>query len=155
MARLSPRVTPRSAVDEIRAMRADGLSVREIGRRTGLGKSTVHDVLTGKYGVSATRAVVVGERVARYDGMLVVADGGVRVVDPATRRNRSLVGRQWRAIDAWRRTGDDRVLAPFRGKSIRLRGGQRLRLETDPSVLRELDDAGQLVPDEILEGNSP
>ena len=155
MATLSQPLSSGAAAVLIRAMRDDGLSVREIGRRTGLGKSTVHDVLTGKYGISATRAQAVGEQAARYGGMHAVSGRGTAVIDPATRRDRAALGRYWAALRTWRRTGDPKPLAKFADKSIRLRGGERFAFETDPDVLRELDDAGMLTPDEILEGNSP
>jgi len=148
-------LTASGAIDLIRSMQSDGLSVREIARRTGLGKSTVHDVVKGKYGVSTKRAESVGERVASYRGMLAVFPTDVRFVDPATARDRTLLGRYWHEIRIWRQLGDDQQLAKFTGKTIRLRGGERIPLITDPTVLRRLDDASRLTPDEILEGHSP
>src|SRR5690349_5719942 len=83
---------------EIRRLRERGLSVREIGRRTGLSKSHVHNIAIGKRGVSTARAVAATERLSYERPALVLIDGALRPVDPVSRRDRQKIGRYMRAI---------------------------------------------------------
>jgi len=138
-------------------MRARGLSVREIARRTGLGKSFVHDVTRGKRQLSAQRAAVVGERLSRVVGtMRVIVDRQVGVVEPVHQRDFSKTGKFWNVLEKARRVGDYGLLRrqlTRAQRTIKTTEGT-LILETDPAVLRELDDAGLLTPQEILIGES-
>jgi transcriptional regulator with XRE-family HTH domain len=53
MARAKPPPSheSRALVEQIQQLRQRGYSVREIARRTGISKSHVHDISTGKRGV--------------------------------------------------------------------------------------------------------
>src|SRR5215472_4282910 len=95
-----PPASPSSLAltDEIRRLRQRGFSVREIGRRTGISKSQVHNIAIGKRGISATRAIAATERLSRERPALVLTDEGLRAVDPLGRRERQKIGRYMRAI---------------------------------------------------------
>jgi transcriptional regulator with XRE-family HTH domain len=136
--------------NEIRRLRERGFSVREIGRRTGLSKSFVHNISIGKRGVSTTRAATASERLSRELPALVFTDGGLRAVDPLSRRERQKIGRFMRAVQDAKHTGDFRQLKRrFQRTVIKTSEGE-LRLETDPAVLRDLDDTGLLDIDEVF-----
>jgi hypothetical protein len=138
-------------------MREQGISVREIARRTGLGKSFVHDLTSGKRRLSPQRATAVADRLARVVGrMRVIADGQVQMVEPLHKRDFSKIGRFWNVLERARRTGDYGAIKADLAKSKRtIRTTQgTFTLETNPAVLRQLDDAGILTPDEILIGES-
>jgi hypothetical protein len=142
---------------DIRRMREQGISVREIARRTGLGKSFVHDLTRGKRRLSPERATAVADRLARVVGeMRVIVDGEVRMVEPLHKRDFSKVGKFWNVLERARRTGDYSMIKTHLTKSQRtIRTTQGMfTLETNPAALRELDDAGVLTPDEILIGES-
>ena len=143
---------------DIRRMRERGFSVRELARRTGLGKSFVHDVTRGKRRLSAKRATGVSERLSRIIGkMRVIPIGGPPgLVEPLHQRDFSKIGRFWNVLEKARRVGDYGVMKrelTNAQRTIRTTEGT-VELETDPKVLRELDDAGLLTPQEILIGES-
>jgi hypothetical protein len=143
---------------KIRRMRRRGFSEREIGRRTGLGKSFVHDVVHRKRRLSTQRAAAVSERLSRIVGkMRVIRAGGVLdVVEPLHQRDFSKIGRFWNTLEKARRLGDRNLLERELTKAqrtIKTTEGT-IMLETDPDMFRELDDAGLLTPQEILIGES-
>jgi transcriptional regulator with XRE-family HTH domain len=157
MAQTGGAPTARIIEADIRRMRERGLSVREIARRSGLGKSFVHDVTRGKRQISAQRAAIVSERLSRVVGtMRVIVDGQVLIVEPLHQRDFSKIGRYWNVLEKTRRLGNydqlKRELTKAQ-RTIKTTEGT-LVLETDPIVLRELDDAGMLTPQEILIGES-
>ena len=147
----SPSSAAGSALaDEIRRLRERGFSVREIGRRTGLSKSHVHNIAIGKRGVSASRAMAATERLSRERSALVLTDGGLRAVEPLNRRERQKIGRYMRAIQDAKDTADFRAIRRrFQRMVIKTSQGE-LRPETDPQVLRNLDDAGLLDIEEVF-----
>jgi transcriptional regulator with XRE-family HTH domain len=151
------RNTPAALAEEIRRMRAQGFSVREIARRTGLGKTFVHDVARGKRSLSVTRATAASEELARHGGMLILAAGqDYRKVNPLTKRDYSKIGRYWNAVQRARHRNDFTRLEQSLGKSgttVKTAEGT-FQLETDPYALATLDDIGLLQPEEILVGES-
>jgi transcriptional regulator with XRE-family HTH domain len=152
MARTKPAPSPesRALVEQVRRLRQRGYSVREIARRTGLSKSHVHDISTGKRGVSATRAAAATEHLSRERPALVIIDGQIRAVDPMGGRDRQKIGRYMRAVQDARRSSDFRELRRrFKRTVLRTSEGE-FRFETDPIALRELDDAGLLQLDEVF-----
>jgi hypothetical protein len=152
MARAKPPPSPesRALVEQVRQLRQRGYSVREIARRTGLPKSHVHDISTGKRGVSATRAAAATEHLSRERPALVIIDGQIRAVDPMGRRDRQKIGRYMRAVQDARRSGDFRELRRrFKRTVLRTSEGE-FRFETDPIALRELDDAGLLQLEKVF-----
>jgi transcriptional regulator with XRE-family HTH domain len=152
MARAAQPPSPASAAlaDEIRRLRGQGFSVREIARRTGISKSHVHNISIRKRGVSATRAVAASERLSRERPAFAIIDGQMRGIDPASRRDRQKIGRYMRAIKDAKRAGDYRqIRRRFRRTVIKTSEGE-FRFETDPAVLLELDDAGILDIDEVF-----
>ena len=136
--------------DEIRRLRERGVSVREIGRRTGLSKSHVHNIAIGKRGISTARAVAATERLSRERPALVLTDAGLRPVDPLNRRDRQKIGRYMRAVQDAKEAADFRAIRRrFQRTVIKTSEGE-FRLETDPEVLRDLDDAGRLNIEEVF-----
>ena len=136
--------------NEIRRLRKRGFSVREIGRRTGISKSHVHNIAIGKRSVSPARAVAAAERLSRERPALVLTNEGLRAVDPLSRRERQKIGRYMRAIQDAKNAADFRAIRRrFRRTIIKTRDGE-IRLETDPTTLRGLDDAGLLDVDEVF-----
>jgi transcriptional regulator with XRE-family HTH domain len=152
MARAKPPVSPegRALVEQIQQLRQRGYSVREIARRTGISKSHVHDISTGKRGVSAARAAAATEHLSRERPALAIIDGQIRAIDPVSKRDRQKIGRYMRAVQDARRSGDFRELRRrFKRTVLRTSEGE-FRFETDTTALRELDDAGLLQLDEIF-----
>jgi len=131
-------------------MRMRGYSVREIARRTGLSKSHVHNIAVGKRGISATRATAAVERLSRERSAFAFIDGQLLAINPLTQRDRQKIGRYMRAVKDAKRFGDFRdIRRRFRRTVIKSSEGE-FRLETDPEVLMELDDAGLLDIDEVF-----
>jgi transcriptional regulator with XRE-family HTH domain len=145
-----PSTTSRALADEIRRLRERGFSVREIGRRTGLSKSHIHNISIGKRGVSTLRAATAAERLSRERPAFVLTDAGFLAVDPVSRRDRQKIGRYMRAIQDARDAADFRAIRrKFRRTIIKTSEGE-FHLETDPEVLRDLDDAGLLDIEEVF-----
>jgi transcriptional regulator with XRE-family HTH domain len=145
-----PAAESRALVEQIQQMRQRGYSVREIARRTGISKSHVHDISTGKRGLSASRAAAATEQVSRDRPANVFANGQLLGVDPVSQRDRQKVGRYMRAVQDASRSGDFRGLRRrFRRTVIKTTAGD-VRPETDVQVLRDLDDAGLLELDEVF-----
>ena len=140
----------RALVEQIHRLLQRGHSVREIARRTGISKSHVHDISTGKRGVSAARAAAATEHLSRERPALAIIDGQIRAVDPLGRRDRQKIGRYMRAVQDARRSGDFRGLRrQFKRTVLRTSEGE-FRFETDATALHELDDAGLLQLDEVF-----
>jgi transcriptional regulator with XRE-family HTH domain len=139
-------------IEEIRRLRESGYSVREIARRTGISKSHVHDISTGKRGVSSARATAATEQLSRERPALlfVKGQGPAVAVDPVSQRDRKKIGRYMRAVRDARRSGDYRGLRRRFGRTVIKTGGGDLRPETDVRALHELDDAGLLQLDEVF-----
>jgi transcriptional regulator with XRE-family HTH domain len=145
-----PSPESRALVEEIRRLRERGYSVREIARRTGISKSHVHDISTGKRGVSTARAAAATEQLSRERPALAIIDGQIRAVDPVSWHDRRKIGRYMRAVQDARRSGDlGTIRRRFRRTVLKTSEGE-FRFETDASVLRELDDAGLLQLDEVF-----
>jgi transcriptional regulator with XRE-family HTH domain len=139
-----PSSESRALVEEIRRLRERGYSVREIGRRTGISKSHVHNIAIGKRGISPSRAVAATERLSREQPAYAIINGQLLAIDPTSRRERQKLGRIWRAVQDAKRSGDFRdIRRRFRRTVIKTSDGE-VRFETDPEVLSELDDAGLL-----------
>ena len=71
---------------------------------------------------------------------------GPSVIEVATRDSReaTLIGRYWRSVADFSRTGDETVFVRLRRKTVRDANGKRIRLLFDPDVLHLLGDAGRL-----------
>jgi transcriptional regulator with XRE-family HTH domain len=145
-----PSAESQALVEQLQQLRQRGFSVREIGRRTGISKSHVHDILTGKRGVSAARAASATEHLSRERPALAIIDGQIRAVDPVSRRDRQKIGRYMRAVQDARRSGDFRELRRRFKRTVLKTSEGEFRFETDPTALRELDDAGLLQLDEVF-----
>jgi transcriptional regulator with XRE-family HTH domain len=145
-----PSQESRALVEQIQRLRLRGYSVREIARRTGISKSHVHDISTGKRAVSALRATAATENLSREQSAFAIIDGQVRAIDPVSRRDRQKIGRYMRAVKDASRSGDFRELRRrFKRTVIKTSEGE-FRFETDATALRELDDAGLLQLDEVF-----
>jgi transcriptional regulator with XRE-family HTH domain len=149
-AKSPPSPESRALVEEICRLRERGYSVREIARRTGISKSHVHDISTGKRGVSVARATAATEQLSRERPAFAIIDGEVRAIDPLSRRDRQKIGRHMRAVQDARRSGDFRELRRrFKRTVIKTSEGE-FPLETDATALHKLDDAGLLQLDEVF-----
>ena len=81
---------------------------------------------------------------------LAIIGGQVRAINPVSRPDRQKIGRYMRAVQDAKHAGDFRSLRRrFRRTVLRTSDGE-LRFETDPAVLLELDDAGELDIDEVI-----
>ena len=153
MARAKPPPSPesRALVEQIQQLRQRGYSVREIARRTGISKSHVHDISTGKRGVSAARAAAATEHLSRERPALAIIDGQIRAIDPVSKQDRQKIGRYMRAVQDARRSGDFRELRR-RFKRTVLKNQRRRISASRPTrlSLHELDDAGLLQLDEVF-----
>ena len=117
---------------------------------TGLSKSHVHYIAIGRRSVSTARAVATAERLSRERSALVLTDAGLRAVDPVSRRERQKIVRFMRALQDDNQSGDFReIRRRFRHTVIKTSEGE-IHLETNPEVLRELDDAGRLDIEEVF-----
>jgi transcriptional regulator with XRE-family HTH domain len=152
MARAKPPPSrdSRALVEQIQQLRQRGYSVREIARRTGISKSHVHDISTGKRGVSAARAAAATEHLSRERPALAIIDGQIRAIDPVSKRDRQKIGRYMRAVQDARRSGDFRELRRRFKRTVLRTSEGGFRFETDTTALHELDDAGLLQLDEIF-----
>jgi transcriptional regulator with XRE-family HTH domain len=149
-AKSSPSPESRALVEQIQQLRQRGYSVREIARRTGISKSHVHDISTGKRGVSAARAAAATEQLSRERPALAIIDGQIRAIDPVSKRDRQKIGRYMRAVQDARRSGDFRELRRrFKRTVLRTSEGE-FRFETEATALHELDDAGLLELNEVF-----
>jgi transcriptional regulator with XRE-family HTH domain len=149
-AKAPPSHESRALVEQIQQLRQRRYSVHEIARRTGISKSHVHDISTGKRGVSAARAAAATEQLSRERPALAIIDGQIRAIDPVSKRDRQKIGRYMRAIQDARRSGDFRKLRRrFKRTVLRTTEGE-FRFETNATALHELDDAGLLELDEVF-----
>jgi transcriptional regulator with XRE-family HTH domain len=145
-----PSHESRALVEQIQRLRQRGYSVREIARRTGISKSHVHDISTGKRGVSAARAAAATEHLSRERPALAIIDGQIRAIDPVSKRDRQKIGRYMRSVQDARRSGDFRELRRRFERTVLRTSEGEFRFETDTTALHELDDAGPLQLDEIF-----
>jgi hypothetical protein len=71
---------------------------------------------------------------------------GPSVIEVVIRDSResALIGRYWRLVAKFLRTGDETVFAKLRRETVLDANGKRIRLLFDPEVLHLLGDAGRL-----------
>jgi transcriptional regulator with XRE-family HTH domain len=153
-----PRKPSTSAIAEIRRLHSQGMSVREIARRSGLGKTSVHNVIRGKHSLSQVRASAVEERLRStgYTLVLIRGEPGPRWVQELTQRDRSRIGKHWNVIGrALRRHDYELVRRELSTASLTIKTTDGiLILDDQPDALRDFDDAGILTPQEIFVGGS-
>jgi hypothetical protein len=76
---------------------------------------------------------------------------GVVIVEPANSREASKLAAYWAAVDHYLRSGDERLLHPFRRKLLRVRGKIQLPFVTDLDTLDQLARAGELSFEDLYE----
>jgi hypothetical protein len=76
---------------------------------------------------------------------------GVTVVEPANSREASKLAEYWTAVDHYVRTGDDRLLRPFRRSLLRVRGKIQRPFLTDLDTIDYLARAGELSFEDLYE----
>jgi hypothetical protein len=146
----SASLESRGLVAQIHDLRQQGFSFQEIARKTELSKRFVQHLAAGTRGISPSRAAVAASMLGRSQSSYIISDGQQLAVHPLNRREYSKVGRYWASLKQARRAGDYRpIRLRHRNTVIRTAEGD-IRLETDPNVLRELDDAGLLSLDEPI-----
>lgn len=141
--RPSEREARSRALSAVARMRTDRLPLRAAAKAAGTTPETVRRY-AGAALVRQGRRYTVTPTDRLYRRMnLLTADGRVEVeVRSSTQARR--VAAHWNAADVFARTGDTRVLAPFRGVRV---GGQLL--STDPDDLERHARHGELSIDEI------
>ncbi len=82
--------------------------------------------------------------------MRVLTPEGLQVVDVRSSRTASRIARYWGAVDHYLRTGDRRRLQPFVGRRFRAQG-QLVAYVTDPHVLEQLANAGEVRFEDLYE----
>jgi transcriptional regulator with XRE-family HTH domain len=133
-------------------LQAQGFSQHEIGRRTGISRGQVFNILSGRTGIGKQSVKRALESKTIKDEMLLLRDFGGVWVEPANWKQRQWIGQHWNAVKDAREKGDwsglenlknRRVLVIDKGKR------QYLSLVTDPEMIKKLEDAGELEPVEI------
>ena len=140
------------AVREIQRLLDRGFGQREAARQLGVSRGQLFNILHGRTGVGKQSATAILANAGQKQSMLVFRDYGQVWVQPATWANRSLIGEYWEAVKRAREKGDWSRVEELRGRSVTIidKGKRvRLKLVTDPDMLRQLDDAGQLDPLEV------
>jgi hypothetical protein len=148
----------------------DHMSQRAIARQIGLSESFVRDILKGRRNISSGRAVRVGfkeispavsasphARGLPFRMWTFIKGGGARrPVRPMTGADASKIGRYMNRVKRGKHQGFGivRKELPASDFSVRTAGG-RIDLEDDPDALAELDEAGLLDVENIIEGVSP
>jgi transcriptional regulator with XRE-family HTH domain len=140
----------------LRAMRARGVSQREIARRTKLSRLFVSDVLKGTRNISAERAAVAARNLsAEPDELPVPVNGRVQNVEPLSASDRNKLKRYKSMLgSAMRRSDYGAISTKLKPNELKINTTSGpIVLDSDPNVLSELDDAG--VIHDILLGESP
>lgn len=148
------RITQHAVRQQLTNLRDQGFSVREIARLAGIGKSTVHDVLKGKYDVSPAKASKTSAELSAPRGMRLLTPNGFVEVMPLHKRDWSLVGQHGNAVQKYLETGNPAYLIRFIGKTVRTTTGE-FELVTDPAVIKRLAKQGSMDVDDIVIGESP
>jgi hypothetical protein len=140
----------------IRTLAEQGFSEAEIGRRGGIARATVWNVLNPEAhrgGVRESKAKSVVGRLKRDQRMFLVRDYGSVWIEPTNKRERSKLRAYWDAVDLARK-GDWTALEEFRGKTVTVldkgkRGKLKLLDDRDRKAFDRLKDLNLLAPDEI------
>lgn len=94
----------------------------------------------------------------RYDRLLrlmrIPTTEGAQLIEVHDSRTASRLGQYHSALGEYLATGDESILLPFRGKEIVSRR-QRYRLITDPELIEQLADVGELQFESIYEVPHP
>ncbi len=149
-----PQRAPASAKAQRRAVKAVRL-VRKGKSLTAAAKTVHADPRTvKKYARVALRRKEGTYRAVPVDHMRrplrMLTDGGLEVVDVRSSRTASRIARYWAAVDHYLRTGDRRRLQPFAGRGFRS-GGVRRAYVTDPQLLEQLANAGEVRFEDLYE----
>lgn len=150
----NPSLSAVNAKQQILTLHQQGVSIRAIARAVGMGKSTVHDVVKGKYSLSARSAEQVGNKLSKYGGMRILTDSGFQVVFPRTTRDISLLGKHARAMQVYLDTGISTMLQQLAGKSVKTTSGT-YPLLCDTAQIKALAKSSALDVEEIYIGGSP
>ena len=125
-------VTSEAAAVEFRSMKATGYSTRRIAQLSGVGKSMVQDVITGKRNLSTARAsAALAEIATRQPRALLAGNDQAVPVKPLTKRDTSNMAKHWRALQRAKKTGDFSKVP-------------RLKINTEEGVFYTNDNTRQL-----------
>jgi hypothetical protein len=131
------------AFDALHSMRTEGLSLSRAARRAGTRPNNVRRHIGPALVVERGRYRA--KRGDRLPAMMTVVGPQGPVEVPVTgSRNRSLVARQRAAINHLGTTGDPSRLRQFEGLTV-----AGVELETDPDLIQEWGDLGQLDIDDL------
>jgi transcriptional regulator with XRE-family HTH domain len=145
----------------LESLQRQGLSYREIARRSGLSRGEVFGILKGQHGASARTTERALSNLSQDFGLNVMTSEGQRWVDPASANAYSLNGEWWAAYKKvlHNRFTDLSPMRPFRGKYIDVtgpNGRERIYLlsDRDADTLRRLAELGEADPIEVTRGGS-
>jgi hypothetical protein len=141
-AKVARHETRNRALDAIRRMRNDQLSLARAARVAGTTAATVK-----KYAQSALRRTEIGRYVARPSDRLTrhlqfLTPKGKVAISVRGSRDASRVASYWAAVDRFLSTGDASRLEPFVGRQLRS-GNRTYLFITDEALLEQLGDAGE------------
>ena len=128
----------------ISKMRSDRVSLSRAAREFGVTRLQIQRfgakaLRRGKNGKSLTKTRDPLLRVLR-----ILTPQGLQEIAVNDSMQASMLGDYWNAVDEYLITGDDSLVADFRGKRVTDATGDRFRLLTDLSELDRLGSAGML-----------
>lgn len=146
------------ALEQVKALKAQGFSRYEIARRFGAKHGTVYNWYSGRTGISKKYAekIMSSEVQSMRHEMLLPRDYGAEWIQPANWRERSKLGTHWNALKKAKSDDDWTALKKYEGKYVLVvdKGKrERMYFVTDPKDIKRLDDEAQLEPTEITFGS--
>ncbi len=142
----------RSALRAVNLMREKKLSLNQAAQQERVDPNTVKRYAGSALSKSG-RSVVAKEydRLPRTLRMLNAhGQFSITVKDSRTAK---LIGSYWDAVDQYKATGDSKYLKPFQNKTFRL-NKVAYRFVTDPKILDQLYDAGELHFDDLYDNGN-
>jgi hypothetical protein len=146
--RVNPQARSR-ALDVLGVMRRHHLPLTDdLARQFHTTRRTVFKYVRGGLRREGSKWVARGtDQILRRTAIIDPERGVVKIEVRGLQRARTVAAYRKAVLD-FRRTGDARVLAPFRRKAIVDSQGRRHEFVTNPQVLRRLNRAGVLQIDE-------
>lgn len=137
------QVARERALEALSLMRERGVSATAAADQVGIALETLK-----KYAGQALRKTESGawkakprDRITRF--MKFPTPKGLTLLDVHDSRTASEIGRYWEAVRKYLRTGDEKVLWPFEGRTIEVQGEFHDFL-TDPFLLKRFARAGEI-----------
>lgn len=149
--RPASRVAHERALDALARMRRQGMSLTDAARAAG----TTRQNVTRHVGTAIkrdTRERYIATRSDLfYRRMIMETDSGSRIVEPATSRAASLIGKHYAAMRHFLVTGDSSRIDQFRGAYITTRDGEQHNFLTNLDEIERLGRAGEFSFESLYE----